>query len=488
MAIGDIAAGFLDTYQFCVDNFEANYMCEVVPGIYVVAYTQNPARPTVLGTIAVSPLGDITNAIISTVALPGAANEPTIAKIAPNVFAVLRATGAGGGSWRIDTIGIADDGTIGAIIATRETATGFGQPWIRQNPLQHVAGDIWCWVEQDTGVPFTSTVRTITISAMGVIGGAPISTQNFAYNANQINTLQHITGNVWAIIASANAAVNTLVRTFTISDAGVISAEINQLPLDASPGLYAKPVLFNIRDNVWGTVYCTGASGRLRTLTINDDGTIGALIDMFDFSPQQIWGSVPVNRVGSNVFTIFYTQRAGGAQGENIISLIINDNGTIGAVLSTSAAPRIQRLVIDSNIYRGTHYYITLSETAGLPPTMASLNTYQVETVVAAIVVTQPPTGNIVYPTMNGQLTYDGGESCDCGFEWGPNIAYGNTTATQSKTTGQTFAVTLSGLALNETYHYRAFARNNAGTSYGADMTFSTDQRNLAYALSRAVM
>jgi len=75
---------------------------------------------------------------------------------------------------------------------------------------------------------------------------------------------------------------------------------------------------------------------------------------------------------------------------------------------------------------------------------------------------------------LNGELTYDGGEACDCGFEWGLTAAYGNTTPTQSRTTGQTFSQLISGLAANTPYHFRAFATNSWGTSYGPDRTFNT--------------
>ena len=75
---------------------------------------------------------------------------------------------------------------------------------------------------------------------------------------------------------------------------------------------------------------------------------------------------------------------------------------------------------------------------------------------------------------LNGTLDDDGGEACDCGFEWGETIAYGNTTPTQSKETGESFSQVITGLDPGTTYHFRAFATNAAGTSYGADRTFTT--------------
>ena len=76
--------------------------------------------------------------------------------------------------------------------------------------------------------------------------------------------------------------------------------------------------------------------------------------------------------------------------------------------------------------------------------------------------------------TLNGLLVDDGGEACDCGFEWGLTVAYGNITPTDSKTTGQNFSQTILGLLPNRTYHFRAIATNSAGVSYGADRTFTT--------------
>jgi len=88
--------------------------------------------------------------------------------------------------------------------------------------------------------------------------------------------------------------------------------------------------------------------------------------------------------------------------------------------------------------------------------------------------------------TPNGTLVDDRGEACDCGFEWGETIAYGNTTPTQSRTTGQSFSQTITGLDPNTTYHFRAFATNSAGTSYGVDRRFITPPiLSRAHALSR---
>ncbi|KKM20080.1 hypothetical protein LCGC14_1649120 [marine sediment metagenome] len=102
-------------------------------------------------------------------------------------------------------------------------------------------------------------------------------------------------------------------------------------------------------------------------------------------------------------------------------------------------------------------------------------------------VTTDPASGvGMVLADLNGTLDDDGGEACDCGFEWGLTTAYGNTTPTQSRTTGQTFSQAISGLDPDTTYHFRALSTNSAGTSNGADRTFTTKEAiSRGYALSR---
>jgi len=93
------------------------------------------------------------------------------------------------------------------------------------------------------------------------------------------------------------------------------------------------------------------------------------------------------------------------------------------------------------------------------------------------VVTTEPATAiGTTSATPNGTLDNDGGEACNCGFEWGETIAYEHgATPTESKVTGQSFSQVIIGLDPNTTYHFRAFATNSAGTSYGADRTFTTE-------------
>ena len=102
-------------------------------------------------------------------------------------------------------------------------------------------------------------------------------------------------------------------------------------------------------------------------------------------------------------------------------------------------------------------------------------------------VTTDPASGATAESiTLNGTLDLQGAAPSDCGFEWGPDTGYGTTTATQTKSTTETFSQALRGLQPGTTYHFRAFATNLVGTSYGADRSFTTALViTRAYALAR---
>ncbi len=80
-----------------------------------------------------------------------------------------------------------------------------------------------------------------------------------------------------------------------------------------------------------------------------------------------------------------------------------------------------------------------------------------------------------------GELTDDGGEACEVGFEWGLTALYGKDTTWQGgKHTGDAFWQLIASLEPDTTYHFRAQARNSVGTGSGEDMVFKTKRREEA--------
>lgn len=133
----------------------------------------------------------------------------------------------------------------------------------------------------------------------------------------------------------------------------------------------------------------------------------------------------------------------------------------------------------DDSAYRGFYSFDSEPDSALLHVEYASI--------AVPSVATDPATElGAIEATPNGTLDDDGGEACDCGFEYGRDISYGHFTSTEIKTKGEAFSQVIHGLFPGTTYHFRAFATNSAGTSYGADRTFTTKLiMNRAYALSR---
>jgi len=77
--------------------------------------------------------------------------------------------------------------------------------------------------------------------------------------------------------------------------------------------------------------------------------------------------------------------------------------------------------------------------------------------------------------TLNGKLTYDGGEPCDVAFDYGLTDAYGLSTDWQpGKVTNDAFSAEIADLEPSTSYHFKAKAKNSAGTVYGSDLTFAT--------------
>ena len=91
-------------------------------------------------------------------------------------------------------------------------------------------------------------------------------------------------------------------------------------------------------------------------------------------------------------------------------------------------------------------------------------------------VTTDPADPRATIATLHGTLDDMGGiglPGVQCGFEWGLTVAYGETTPTEVKETGETFSQEITGLTVGLTYHFRAFAIGSV-TIYGADETFIT--------------
>ena len=153
---------------------------------------------------------------------------------------------------------------------------------------------------------------------------------------------------------------------------------------------------------------------------------------------------------------------------------------TAGEIASTPVYIRLAAATVVGS-YSGN---VILSSTNAVSVNMATISS-TVSATTPVVASTSPTTAiNITTATLAGVVSSDGGAAVTArGIVYGsaasPVIGGGGVTnATASGTTGA-FAVNLSGLSLNTTYHYRAYATNSIGTTYGIDQTFTTGPNTL---------
>ena len=77
--------------------------------------------------------------------------------------------------------------------------------------------------------------------------------------------------------------------------------------------------------------------------------------------------------------------------------------------------------------------------------------------------------------TLNGSITATGGEDiAERGFQYGLDTQYGTTTLETGTFQTGNYSSSISSLTCGTTYHYRSYATNSMGTSYGEDTVFTT--------------
>ena len=90
--------------------------------------------------------------------------------------------------------------------------------------------------------------------------------------------------------------------------------------------------------------------------------------------------------------------------------------------------------------------------------------------------VTTNPATNILEnsATLRGYLTTNSTSDVTRWFEWGTSYSLGNQTTRFNQSYDGEFSSSVSGLAPNTTYYFRAAAQNSYGTAYGSTLSFTT--------------
>jgi len=461
VATGDIGA-HIQSLEFDTNSGNGSKILHVAGNVYIIAYNGAPGQNVRLRTVSINAAGGISAPGFPngyhTVSTYNQMND--LIHIAGNVYAVsYRAAGLDG---RITTVTVPDDGLVMANISGVQFEAGT----IGWSKLYHITGNVYAIVYQGPGDD--GWIRTLTISNDGLTVAMTGASLEFDNVQGKYPQMTHIAGNVWGIVYQ-NASSWGGLQTVFISDDGLTITSLATINFHV--GLCEGTIMVHVAGNIYAIAF-RGASnvGKIRTVSISDDGLTLAATGLF-FSTGNAMQVVRVFiKIAPNVFAL--PDYPGNAKGRLHTYNISNDGLTITEQDGASFS-----------LINLTSAFLAMAPTAGNIYALAWSGTLQ-DGYVSTIDIdnlyepsgqTDPATSvESAAATLNGTLIDDGNEACDCGFEWGETVAYGNTTPTQSRTIGQTFAQAISGLTPGATYHFRAIVTNGLGTSYGADRTFTT--------------
>jgi len=466
VAIGDFGA-VLDTEALTLGSgwVIGTQVAHVSGNVFVVTYRGDIGGVDIrycIQTISV----DFTTGAITTIAnsyLPFGylQGNQSLINISPNYFAVYYgSTDPTPNNNKLSTFYVSNDGaTITPIDDLTTDNNG-----ITGGSLCHVSGNVYA--SMYAAITF-GRLQTYRITDVGII--TALDFDEWFPTQITCGNIIHISGTVFCMAFYDATTAYPSFSTINIADDGTIGAVIDE---------YVWPVIIGIPKmvHITGTIYAhvrmgLAGDGFLGTLSISDAGAIGTMIDEYEFEGGNCAKPWPLY-IGAGVIVIYYNDDTGGPDNDRVVSIYVADNGVITNSLtdeinwlSTGYNEPGQQIIATEDLYIAAWGAIVTFSGDTITPITTPSTTTNAATAVGSGV-----------GTPNGTLDADGGEACDCGFEWGETTDYDETpTSTQSRETGQTFTQELTGLTPDTTYHFRAIATNSAGSGYGADATFTTD-------------
>jgi len=493
MALGDIT--LIDTRTILDEVFGPITAVHISGDVVACAYSRLAGGyPVKIRTFNVDSAGNISSDIDSKTifypsGLQNAYHVGNLVKIASGVYALtvhfkysLDIRGLG-----IATINIDDDGNIAVDwIDTLNVKLGGGYAiawaWVA-NDLQRIEGSNYYAIPYlfqyytDDWYEF-AMVATVSIEPDGSIAGAVTDELNLGAllpAEDSPSNLCHVSSDVYAL-AWANK-----VSTINISSS---DGSISLITTNTEVWEGANPKIANAGGGFFAISYSTGefTGGYIVSFTISDDGlSISAPITNIRWCLTRGICSCMLKLFESGGYAYLVITAVDYSWDGQVRTFSCSlDDGSLALVsplteFYTGGIHLFETYIILVHSSTEEVFLIAgqLEDYNGL---LRSLSIYSPAAVTLATATTNAATavGSGV-GTPNGTLDDDGGEACDCGFEWGETDAYGETTPPQSREIGQTFSYELSGLDPDTTYHFRAFATNSAGTGYGSDANFTTN-------------
>ena len=328
---GDITSSILDSASFGIFNIYDPDIIHVFGNIYAIA-CRGDGNDGFLVTVEIYNDGQINPVVIDNFEFyTSDCYEPDIIHVDGTIYAI---------AFRnpnlayVATVEIYNDGKINhATIDTLQFATTYREPHIF-----HINGTVYTVAY--TGLGYDGYLTSIDIAINGQINGVIdtlVMDNALAGVVEEFNAI-HVFGDVYAI-AYRNADSDGEIRTVNIASGGQITAPtyfdgdyIDSFPFDIFDGW--EPDIIHINGNVYAIAYGGfNEDGMLRTITINNDGTIVQnTIDAFEFDIN--FGREPdIIHINGDIYAITY--RGPNDDGWLVTADIANDGTIAGGVVDS---------------------------------------------------------------------------------------------------------------------------------------------------------
>ncbi len=300
---------------------------------------------------------------------------------------------------------------------------------------------------QNTGTLQNTTSYTLT--AYGSNGSPVTQTVTVSVNQQQACYITNFSASPSQVTSGSSAML-------TWSTSGANSVSISGLSYgynQATSGSISTGAIYGSQTYTL-TANCQNGTTQVQTVTVGTQQQ-ACYINSFYASPTTV--------ASGSSSTLYWSTT--GATSVMISGLNNNYNQSLSGSASTGA------------IYGSQTYSLTAYCQNGGQSQVQAITVSANQPVQSTQVYTGAPT-NVTQTSarFNGILTQSGSQSTQVYFQWGATTAYGATTPSENAgaVPSYYFWSTVSGLASNTIYHYRAVAVNASGTFYGDDQSFST--------------
>ena len=340
---GSIGAAVIDSLQFVSSKGKEPSIVYVSGNVYAVAYEDdqgagNP-KPGVLSTVEILADGSIGAAVIDSLEFDAVQGKsPDIISISGEVYAIAY-SGVGDDGF-LTTIGIEADGTItntdtsgGVSALSAIDSLEFDAVQGKTPDIISISGEVYAIAYSGDGDD--GWLKTFTISDAGIITVSLIDSWEFDAVQGKTPDLLHVSGTTYAIAYSGDGDVGKLATVGILPDGSINDNEYNTLDYDVVTGKNPNTIL--ISGDVYAIAYAGyGDDGFLVTLNIESDGTItmtdtggdaGAFTPIDSLEYDAVKGKTPdIISVSDDVYAIAY---AGNDDDGMLITVEIATNGQI---------------------------------------------------------------------------------------------------------------------------------------------------------------